>query len=65
MNKRPVDKAWVCGFTVALAEMHRRQMNSTAVCEVARDAGIGIKLARNCGVAPFDLRELTKAGVPW
>lgn len=59
-------KEWIAGFAVALAEMHRRLIggnDSTGVCEVARNAGITIKIARESGVDPYDLKELKKAGV--
>jgi hypothetical protein len=39
-------------------------MNSTVICEVARDAGIGLKQAKDAGVEVFDRQELVKAGVP-
>jgi hypothetical protein len=38
-------------------------MNSTVICEVARDAGIGLKQAKDASVEVFDYRELVKAGV--
>lgn len=59
--------AWLSGFAVALAEMHRRLCDgndSTGVCEVARAAGLTIKSARATGVSAFDLKELKKAGIP-
>jgi hypothetical protein len=59
--------AWTAGFATALAEMHRRLLggaDSTGVCEVARNAGITIAIARKAGVSDYDLRELAKAGVP-
>ena len=58
--------AWLSGFAVALAEMHRRLLNgndSTGVCEVARVAGLTLTSARAAGVSAFDLKELKKAGV--
>lgn len=60
------EKAWIAGFSVALAEMHRRLLggnDSTGVCEVARNAGITISTAKAAGVDPYDLKELKKAGV--
>lgn len=58
--------AWLSGFAVALAEMHRRLVggnDSTGVCEVARVAGLTLKSARAAGVSTFDLKELKRAGV--
>jgi hypothetical protein len=58
--------AWLSGFAIALAEMHRRLCggnDSTGVCEVARVAGLTIEVARAAGVSAFDVRELRKAGV--
>lgn len=58
--------AWLSGFAVALAEMHRRLCggnDSTGVCEVARAAGLTIEAARTAGVSIFDLKELKKAGI--
>ena len=59
--------AWLSGFAVALAEIHRLLLNgnnSSGVCEVARNAGVTIKSARAAGVSAYDLKELKKAGVP-
>lgn len=58
--------AWLSGFAVALAEMHRRLVHgndSTGVCEVARVAGLTLASARAAGVAVFDLKELKRAGL--
>ncbi len=58
--------AWLAGFAVALAEMHRLLLhgnNSSGVCAVARDAGLTLAVARAAGVSTFDLKELRKAGV--
>jgi len=58
--------AWLSGFAVALAEMHRRLFggnDSTGVCEVARSAGLTLQSARASGVSAFDLKELKKAGI--
>jgi hypothetical protein len=57
------DKAWVTGFALALAEVHRLGAGSSAVCEVARDAGITLATVKDCGADPYDWRELKKAGV--
>jgi hypothetical protein len=65
---RSIDRdPWLVGASTALAEMHRRLLHgndSTSVCAVARTIGLTIKSARAAGVAPYDLRELKKAGVP-
>lgn len=58
--------AWLSGFAVALAEIHRQLLNgnnSSGVCAAARNAGLTLASARGAGVSPFDLRELKKAGV--
>ena len=58
--------AWLSGFAVALAEMHRlliRGNDSAGVCKVAGDAGLTLKSARAAGVSVFDLKELKRAGV--
>lgn len=58
--------AWLSGFAVALAEMHRRLSggnDSTGVCEVSRAAGLTLESARAAGVSAFDLKELRRAGV--
>ena len=58
--------AWLSGFAVALAEMHRLLVggnDSTGVCEVARGAGLTLTSARAAGVSVFDLKGLKKAGV--
>ena len=58
--------AWLSGYAVALAEMHRRLAggnDSTGVCEVALAAGLTLKAARATGVSAFDLKELKRAGV--
>jgi hypothetical protein len=62
-NKRD---AWLSGFAVALAEMHRRLLNgndSTSVCKIAEATGLTMKSARAAGVSVFDLKELKRAGV--
>lgn len=62
----PIRDAWVRGFAVALAEMHRLLLSgndSTGVCKVAREAGVTLKVARSAGVSNLDLKELKKAGV--
>lgn len=57
------DKAWIQGFALALAEMHRLGAGSSAVCEVARDAGVSLAKIKARGADPYDWRELKKAGV--
>lgn len=54
---------WVRGFVVALAEVHRLSGNSSAICDVARDAGVTIAMARKLADL-YDYRQLEKAGVP-
>lgn len=64
--QRNEQAAWLSGFAVALAEMHRRLFggnDSTGVCEVARAAGLTLTFARAAGVSAFDLKELKRAGV--
>jgi hypothetical protein len=59
--------AWLSGFAVALAEIHRQLLNgndSSGVCAAARSAGLTLASARSAGVSAFDLKELKKAGVP-
>jgi hypothetical protein len=59
--------AWLSGFAVALAEIHRQLLhgnNSSGICAAARNAGLTLASARAAGVSAFDLRELKKAGVP-
>lgn len=56
------DEAWIAGFAVALAEIHRLR-DSRDVREVASAAGITLASARASGVSAFDLRELRRAGV--
>jgi hypothetical protein len=61
------DDSWTRGFCTALAEFHRLLLGglgSTGVCEVARNAGITLSVAREAGTDLFDLLELKKAGVP-
>ena len=58
--------AWLSGFAVALAEMHRRLLggnDSTSVCKVAQEAGLTLTSARAAGVSVFDLKEIKRAGV--
>jgi hypothetical protein len=58
--------AWLSGYAVALAEIHRQLLhgnNSTGICAAARAAGLTIATARSAGVSAFDLKELKKAGV--
>lgn len=58
--------AWLSGFAVALAEIHRQLLhgnNSSGICAAAKDAGLTIASARAAGVSAFDLKELKKAGI--
>lgn len=58
--------AWLAGFAVALAELHRQLLhgnNSSGTCAAARNAGLTIASARAAGVSAFDLKELRKAGL--
>jgi hypothetical protein len=52
------------GMAVALAEMHRACGDSSAVCQVARAAGITIEVAKEAGTDGYDWKELVRAGVP-
>ena len=59
--------AWLSGFAVALAELHRQLLhgnNSSGTCAAAKNAGLTIASARAAGVSDFDLQELKKAGIP-
>jgi hypothetical protein len=60
--KKPAD-ALTHGMCVALAEMHRACGDSSAVVQVARDAGITLKEAKAAGTDAFDWKELGRAGV--
>ena len=58
--------AWVCGFSLALADIHRQLIggnDSKSVCAVARAAGVTLATAKAAGVSSFDLKELRRAGV--
>ena len=58
--------AWISGFAVALAELHRQLLhgnNSSGTCAAARHAGLTLASARAAGVSAFDLKELKKAGI--
>lgn len=61
--KEAGDRSWIQGFVMALAEMHRHGAGSSAVVEVARDAGMNISEAKREGCDPYDWRQLKKAGV--
>lgn len=64
--QRTEKDAWLSGFAVALAEMHRRLVggnDSTGICEVARVAGLTLEAARAAGASDFDIKELKRAGV--
>lgn len=64
-NKRKVEdpkETWICGFALALAEMHRLGKNSSQVCEVVRDAGLTIGQIKKAGCDPYDWKELERAG---
>lgn len=51
------------GMALALSEVHRHFKASTAVKEVARDAGLTIKEMKKAGVDAYDWKELRRAGV--
>ena len=58
--------AWLSGFAVALAELHRQLLhgnNSSGTCVAAQNAGLTLAAARAAGVSAYDLKELKKAGV--
>jgi len=58
--------AWLSGFAVALAEMHRRLLggnDGASVRKVAQEAGLTLTSARSAGVSAYDLKELKRAGV--
>lgn len=56
--------AWIRGFALALAEVHRITGADSAVCEVVRDAGLFISDFKKHGAASYDWKQLEKAGVP-
>jgi hypothetical protein len=61
----PAD-AWVRGFVLALAELHRSLVggaNGSDVRRIANDAGVTIEFAKKAKCLPYDLRELKRAGV--
>jgi hypothetical protein len=55
---------WLCGFSVALAEVHRIGKHSSSVAEAARGALLTLAQAKAAGVDKYDLRELREAGIP-
>lgn len=58
--------AYIHGFAVALAEVHRLLLHgndSAGVRKVACDGGLTLKVAKEAGCGDFDLKELAKAGV--
>lgn len=61
------EKAWICGFGLALAEMHRRLIggnDSAGVVEVCSNAGLALRTFKAAGLCDYDVKELRKAGVP-
>jgi hypothetical protein len=61
----PAD-AWVRGFVLAIADLHRSLVggaNGSDVRRLAKDAGVTIALAKKAKCLPYDLRELKRAGV--
>jgi hypothetical protein len=68
MNANPnhpdgYDDAWTCGFASALATMHKVTGASSSVCYVASSAGLTIARAKNARCEPYDIDELSRAGV--
>lgn len=62
-----LDSAWVRGFATALAGMHDLLVNGndrTGICRVAREAGIDLSTLRAADVAPSDIANLQRAGLP-
>ena len=57
------DDAWVAGYAVALAELHRWGRDGVNVRSAAAAASITLAQARACKVDPYDLKELKRAGV--
>jgi len=60
------EKAWIRGFSNALAEMHRLLRvgyNSSGVCSVAKGAHLSSRAAQPAGVSTRDMADLKKAGV--
>lgn len=65
-DRQRLRREWICGFGLALAEMHRRLLggnDSTGVCEVVRNAGLTLAKFKRAGLDDFDLKELRQAGV--
>lgn len=56
-------EAWLHGFAVALAEVHRLSGNSSGIVEAARVAQLTLAEAKKAGTDPYDLRELRRAGI--
>ena len=69
LNRRRLDdptNTWICGFALALAEMHRRLAggsDSSGVVEVVRSSGLTLARIREAGASSFDWKELRSAGV--
>ena len=64
ITKLPVE--YVCGFGLALAEMHRLLLggnDSSGVRDVCRNANLRLRDFRRAGLGKFDVDELKKAGV--
>lgn len=60
------EDAWLKGFAVALAEVHRQLIDNgedTSLCRVATGAGLTLREARRVGVDPYDIKRLRKAGI--
>jgi hypothetical protein len=60
------EHAFLTGVALALAEIHRLLIggnDSSGVCEVANNIGLTLRSAKEAGVAPYDIRELKRAGV--
>ena len=65
-HKAREENQWICGFGLALAEIHRLLIggnNSSGVCEVARNAGLTLAKFKRAGLDNFDMKELRRAGV--
>lgn len=65
MSRRERD-AWLAGFAVALAEMHRQLITAgkdSSMCRVAAGAGLTLAEARRVGVDDFDIDRLMEAGI--
>ena len=58
--------AWLRGFAMALAEMHRQRQvgaESLPVRVAANGVGLSLEVAKRVKLNPYDLKELKRAGI--